>query len=82
MFTRVIFTDVSSQFETWADKSWSKILAGGLTLLLAGIFVLAFARLVAFLIALALFAAAGFALKSAWMLWKATTEEVTHIEVD
>ncbi len=82
MFTRVIFTDVSSQFETWADRSWSKILAGGLALLLAGIIVLIFARLVAFLLALALFAVGGFAVKIAWQLWQASTEEVAHVEVD
>lgn len=82
MFTRVTFTDASTQFETWADNSWSKILAGGLALLLAGIVVLVFARLVAFLIALALFAAGGFAVKIAWQLWQASTEEVAHIEVD
>lgn len=75
MFTRIIYTDVSPSIENLIGRSWQKILAAGLILVFAGLFVLTFPRLVAFLVALAFFAAAGLVLMTAFHLWQLSRPE-------
>ena len=83
MVTRIIYTEISPQLEAWFGQSWPRILAVGLGLVLAGILVLTFPRLVAFLVALALFLAAAVVLLTAYHLWKLSqTDHVTEVKVD
>ncbi|MEE9466490.1 MAG: hypothetical protein V3W14_13055 [Candidatus Neomarinimicrobiota bacterium] len=74
MFTRTIWTEYTPRLEDWLERSWSKVLALGLGMVLAGLVVLIFARLVALLIALALFFGAAMALNSAYRLWQLSRE--------
>jgi len=83
MFTRIIYTDVSPSIENLIGRSWPKVLAAGLALGIAGLFVLTFPRLVAFLVALAFFAAAGLVLMTAFHLWQLSrAERDSSIHVD
>ena len=83
MVTRIIYTEISPQLEAWFGQSWPRILAVGLGLVLAGILVLTFPRLVAFLIALALFLAAAVVLLTAYHLWQLSrSDHTTHIKID
>lgn len=83
MVTRIIYTEISPQLEAWFGQSWPRILAVGLGLVLAGILVLTFPRLVAFLVALALFLAAAVVLLTAYHFWQLSRSgNTTHIEVD
>jgi len=83
MVTRIIYTEISPQLEAWFGQSWPRILAVGLGLVLAGILVLTFPRLVAFLVALALFLAAAVMLLTAYHLWQLSrTDHVTEVKVD
>ena len=83
MVTRIIYTEISPQLEAWFGQSWPRILAVGLGLVLAGILVLTFPRLVAFLVALALFLAAAVVLLTAYRLWKLSrSDHVTEVKVD
>jgi len=83
MVTRIIYTEISPQLEAWFGQSWPRILAVGLGLILAGILVLTFPRLVAFLVALALFLTAAVVLLTAYHLWKLSrTDHVTHVKID
>lgn len=83
MVTRIIYSEVSPQLEAWFGQSWPRILAVGLGLVLAGILVLTFPRLVAFLVALTLFLAAAVVFLTAYHLWKLSrTDHVTHTKVD
>lgn len=83
MVTRIIYTEISPQLEAWFGKSWPRILAVGLGLILSGVLVLTFPRLVAFLIALALFLAAAVVLLTAYHLWQLSrSDRATHIKVD
>ncbi len=83
MVTRIIYTEISPQLEAWFGQSWPRILAVGLGLVLAGILVLTFPRLVAFLVALALFLAAAVVLLTAYRLWKLSRpDHVTKVKVD
>ncbi len=77
MFTSTIWTAYTPRLEDWMDRSWSKVLALGLSLILAGIIVMIFARLVALLIALGLFFGGALALNSAYRLWQLSGELVT-----
>ncbi|MCH7529420.1 MAG: hypothetical protein IIB43_03625 [Candidatus Marinimicrobia bacterium] len=74
MFTSTIWTAYTPRLEEWLDRSWSKVLALGLALLLTGIIVMIFARLVALLIALGLFFGGALALNSAYGLWQGGRE--------
>ena len=83
MVTRIIYTEISPQLEAWFGQSWPRILAVGLGLVLAGLLVLTFPRLVAFLVALALFLAAAVVLLTAYHLWKLSRpDHVTKVKVD
>ena len=83
MVTRIIYTEISPQLEAWFGESWPRILAVGLGLVLAGILVLTFPRLVAFFIALALFLAAAVVLLTAYHLWQLSrSDHTTHIKID
>ncbi len=82
MFTRTIWTDYSPRLEDWLERSWSKVLALGLSMILAGLVVLIFARLVALLIALALFFGGAMALNSAYRLWQLSRELTTEEPAD
>lgn len=83
MVKRFIYTEISPTVEEWLGRSWQKILGAGLGLILAGILVLALPRLVALLIALALFFAAGIFLLTAWHLWQLSKSgKGTRIEID
>ena len=83
MVTRSIYTEISPQLEAWFGQSWPRILAVGLGLVLAGILVLTFPRLVAILIALALFLAAAVVLLTAYHLWQLSrSDHTTHIKID
>jgi len=83
MVTRIIYTEISPQLEAWFGDSWPRILAVGLGLVLAGILVLTFPRLVAFFIALALFLAAAVVLLTAYHLWQLSrSDHTTHIKID
>ncbi len=70
MFTRTIYTEVSPQLEEWLGRSWQRILTAGLALILAGVLVLTFPRLVAFLVAMVFFLAAAVVLITAYHLWQ------------
>ena len=70
MVTRFIYTEISPTLEEWLGQSWKKILGAGLGLIFAGILVLTFPRLVALLIALGFFLAAGIFLLTAWHMWR------------
>ncbi len=70
MFTRIIYTEVSPQLEEWLGRSWQRILAAGIALILAGVLVLTFPRLVAFLVAMVFFLAAAVVLIAAYHLWQ------------
>jgi uncharacterized membrane protein HdeD (DUF308 family) len=70
MVKRFIYTEISPTLEEWLGRSWQKILAAGLGLILAGILVLTFPRLVALLVALAFFLAAGVILLTAYHMWQ------------
>ncbi len=70
MFTHTIWTAYTPRLEDWLDRSWSKVLALGLSLILAGIIVIIFARLVALLITLGLFFGGALVLNSAYRLWQ------------
>lgn len=74
MFTSTIWTAYTPQLEEWLDRSWSKVLALGLALILTGIIVMIFARLVALLITLVLFFGGALALNSAYRLWQVGRE--------
>jgi len=83
MVTRIIYTEISPQLEAWFGESWPRILAVGLGLVLAGLLVLTFPRLVAFFIALALFLAAAVVLLTAYHLWQLSrSDHTTHIKID
>ncbi len=83
MVTRIIYTEISPQLEAWFGQSWPRILAVGFGLVLAGILVLTFPRLVAFFIALALFLAAAVVLLTAYHLWQLSrSDHTTHIKID
>ena len=83
MVTRIIYTEISPQLEAWFGQSWPRILAVGLGLVLAGILVLTFPRLVAFLVALALFLAAAVVLLTAYHLWQLSRpDNATHVKID
>ena len=83
MVTRIIYSEVSPQLEAWLGRSWQKVLAVGLGLILAGIIVLALPRLIAFLIALALFLAAAVVILTAYHLWQLSRPgSETHIDID
>ena len=83
MVTRIIYTEISPQLEAWFGKSWPRILAVGLGLVLAGILVLTFPRLVAFLVAVVLFLAAAAVILTAYHLWKLSrSDHVTQVKVD
>ncbi len=77
MFTSTIWTAYTPRLEEWLDRSWSKVLALGLALILTGIIVMIFARLVALLITLGLFFGGAVALNSAYRLWQLSRELVT-----
>ncbi|MFC1483761.1 hypothetical protein ACFL6Q_01770 [Candidatus Neomarinimicrobiota bacterium] len=70
MVTRFIYTEISPTLEEWLGRSWQKILGAGLGLILIGILVLTFPRLVALLVALAFFLAAGVSLLTAYHMWQ------------
>ena len=83
MVTRIIYTEISPQLESWFGRSWPKILAVGLMLILAAIFVLVFPRLVATLIALGLFLSAGVVITTAVHIWQLSrASQGTSIDVD
>lgn len=83
MVKRIIYTEISPQLEAWFGQSWPRILAVGLGLVLAGILVLTFPRLVAFLIALALFLAAAVVFLTAYRLWQLSrSHHATHVKID
>ncbi len=83
MVTRIIYTEISPQLEAWFGQSWPRILAVGLGLVLAGILVLTFPWLVAFLVAMALFLAAAVVFLTAYRLWKLSRpNHVTQVEID
>ncbi|MFB0515482.1 MAG: hypothetical protein ACETWG_02620 [Candidatus Neomarinimicrobiota bacterium] len=83
MVPRFIYTEISPQLESWLGRSWPRILAVGLGLILAGILVLTFPRLVAFLVALVFFLAAAVVLLTAYHLWQLSrSDRKTHIEID
>lgn len=83
MVTRIIYTEISPQLESWFGRSWPKILAVGLALILAAIFVLIFPRLVAALIALGLFLGAGVFIATAVHLWQLSrASRGTSIDID
>ncbi len=77
MFTHTIWTAYTPRLEDWLDRSWSKVLALGLSLILAGIIVMIFARLVALLITLGLFFGGALVLNSAYRLWQLSREVAT-----
>jgi hypothetical protein len=69
--------------EAWLGRSWQKVLAVGLGLVLAGIIVLALPRLIAFLIAVGLFLAATVVILTAYHLWQLSRSGgETHIDID
>lgn len=83
MVTRIIYTEISPQLESWFGRSWAKILAVGLMLILAAIFVLVFPRLVAALIALGLFLSAGVVITAAVHLWQLSrASQGTSVDLD
>lgn len=83
MVTRIIYTEISPQLESWFGRSWPKILAIGLVLILAAIIVLTFPRLVAALIALGLFLAAGVFIATAVHFWQLSRAgQGTPIDID
>ncbi|UCH10330.1 MAG: hypothetical protein JSU61_00085 [Fidelibacterota bacterium] len=83
MVTRIIYTEISPQLEAWLGRSWQKVLAVGLGLILAGIIVLALPRLFAFLIALGLFLAAAVVILTAYRLWQLSRPGgETHTDID
>ena len=83
MVTRIIYTEISPQLESWFGRSWPKILAIGLVLILAAIIVLTFPRLVAALIAPGLFLAAGVIIPTAVHFWQLSrTGQGTPIDLD
>ncbi len=77
MFTSTIWTAYTPRMEDYLGRSWSKVLALGLALILAGIIVMIFARLVALLITLGLFFGGAMAINSAYRLWQLSRELVT-----
>ena len=83
MVSRIIITEISPQLQKWLGESWPKVLATGLGLVLAGILVLALPRLIAAIIAIALFIGAALVLVTAYHMWQLhTSDEATRIEVD
>lgn len=83
MVTRFIYTEISPQLEDWLGRSWPRILAIGMGLVLAGLLVLTFPRLVAFLVAMIFFLAAAVVILTAYHLWQLSrSDQTTHIEID
>jgi len=83
MVTRFIYTEISPQLESWLGRSWQRILAVGIGLILAGMLVLTFPRLVAFLVALVFFFAAAVVLLTAYHLWQLSRpHRPTRVKVD
>ncbi len=83
MVTRFIYTEISPQLEDWLGRSWPRILAVGIGLVLAGLLILTFPRLVAFLVALIFFLAAAVVILTAYHLWQLSRpDQTTHIEID
>jgi uncharacterized membrane protein HdeD (DUF308 family) len=83
MITRIIYTEISPQLESWLGRSWRRILAVGIGLILAGILVLTFPRLVAFLVSLVFFLAAAVVILTAYHLWQLSRSNVTdHVDID
>lgn len=83
MFTRVIYTEISPQIENIIGKSWSKVLALGLILLIFGMFVLAVPALIVGLIALGFFLAAGVTLTTAYHFWEISKNiQDADVEID
>ena len=83
MVKRIIVTEISPQLQRWLGESWPKVLATGIGLVLAGIFVLALPRLVAAILAIAIFIAAALVLVTAYNLWQLhTSDQANRIEVD
>ena len=78
MVTRIIYSEVSPQLEAWFGQSWLRVLSVGLVLALAGILVLVFPRLVAFLVALVFFLAAAVVLLTAYRFWKMGRSDSTE----
>ena len=70
MVTRIIDSEISPQLEAWFGRSWQKLLGIGLGFVLIGILVLVLPRLVAALIAIALFLIALVFFITAYRFWK------------
>ena len=81
MVTRIFFTEYSPRLETILGRSWPKVLSVGLGLALAAIIVISLPRLIAGLIALALFAGAGITLATAYNLWQMSRDAEVEVEV-
>ncbi len=83
MVTRFIYTEISPQLEDWLGRSWPRILAVGIGLVLAGLLILTFPRLVAFLVALIFFLAAAVVILTAYHLWQLSKSgQTTNVEID
>ena len=83
MVARIIVTEISPQVETWLGDSWRRILAVGLGMLLVGIAILTFPRLIAALLAIVVFVAASLVLATAYHLWQLQkTSRASEVEID
>ncbi|MCK4579312.1 MAG: hypothetical protein KAU50_11010 [Candidatus Marinimicrobia bacterium] len=83
MVIHFLRTDFAPRVEGLFGGSWAKLLSMGLTLLLGGVLILSFPRLVAFLIAVVFFLGAAMVLSTAYHLWQLErSERGTTIDVD
>ena len=82
MVTRIFFTEFSPRLESMLGRSWPRMLSLGLGLLLAAIIVISLPRLIAGLIALALFAGAGITLAATYNLWQMSRQSEVEIHTD